>query len=152
MWFFHKWESIKEVFSNIDLGFEFGDKKIYTKHRINQEIEESARQKEFVQQISEVNLNNDSENTIKEIRKEFGKSKNKASQKCKECNKEKIEKEKAEFLDVIYKVYGKYSGNELEKLTHSEKPWINAREGCSPWERSTQYIKDEDIIDYYGSK
>lgn len=65
---------------------------------------------------------------------------------------EKLEEMKAQFLDVIYKVYGKYSGNELERLTHSETPWINAREGYSTWERSTNYIKDEDIIEYYGSK
>lgn len=54
------------------------------------------------------------------------------------------------FLDVIYKVYGKYSGNELEKMTHSELPWIKARNGLKPHEFSQNTILDEDIIKCYG--
>lgn len=97
LWFFHKWGDIKEAISNRDWSVEFGDKKISTKHKANQEIEESAKQKEFVQQISEISINNDSENTIKEIKEEFGNSKKKASQKCKECNKEEIENENSKL-------------------------------------------------------
>jgi len=40
--------------------------------------------------------------------------------------KKSIKESDKELLDLIYKVYGKYSGNRLEALTHSENPWILA--------------------------
>lgn len=63
---------------------------------------------------------------------------------------EKINKEITEFLDIIYTVYGKFSGNELEEMTHSELPWQNARIGVKPWESSQNLIADEDIMQCYG--
>lgn len=64
---------------------------------------------------------------------------------------EGIDKEITDFLDVIYKVYGKYSGNELEKMTHSELPWIKARNGLRAAEFSQNIISDEDIMKCYGN-
>ena len=55
------------------------------------------------------------------------------------------------ILEVVDKHYGKYSGNELERLTHSEKPWRKAREGLSATEKSQNKISDEDIIEYYSA-
>lgn len=63
---------------------------------------------------------------------------------------ENIEKEKTDFLDIIYGIYGRLSGNELEKMTHSETPWIKARNGLKPYEFSQNLISDEDIIECYG--
>ena len=63
---------------------------------------------------------------------------------------ESIDKELKEFLDIIYNVYSKYSGNELEKMTHSELPWIKARRGLQLYEFSQNEISDEDIIEYYS--
>lgn len=54
------------------------------------------------------------------------------------------------FLDTIYRLYGKYSGNELESLTHSEMPWRSARQGKKDYEYSEELIRDEDIMQYYG--
>lgn len=65
---------------------------------------------------------------------------------------EQLEDSITKFLDTIYNVYGKYSGNELEKMTHSELPWQNARQGLKPHEFSQNLIKDEDIILYYGQR
>lgn len=64
-----------------------------------------------------------------------------------------IEDDVRSFLDVIYQIYGKYSGNELENMTHSELPWQNARKKANvkPHERSTEKITDEDIITCYGN-
>lgn len=57
-----------------------------------------------------------------------------------------------DFLDLIYNVYGKYSGNELEAMTHSEIPWIRARHRAGltnlPGSRATEEIQDEDIIEW----
>lgn len=54
-----------------------------------------------------------------------------------------------EFLKQIYRIYGDLNGNELEMLTHSERPWQNARKGFKPWEPSTNPIRLEDMRDYY---
>jgi uncharacterized phage-associated protein len=56
-----------------------------------------------------------------------------------------------EFLNTIYSVYGKYSGNTLERMTHSELPWKEARKGLAPYEHSQNKIKDSDIIKCYSN-
>ena len=61
-----------------------------------------------------------------------------------------IDKDITKFLDIIYNIYGKYSGNELEKMTHSEIPWKRARNGLKPHEFSQNIISDEDIMECYG--
>ena len=63
---------------------------------------------------------------------------------------ENICESNTEFLDKIYDVYGKYSGNELERMTHSELPWIKARNGLKPFEFSQNKINDKDIMICYG--
>jgi len=62
-----------------------------------------------------------------------------------------IDEEVEEFLDIIYNVYGKYSGNELEKMTHNELPWMRARAGLQSHEFSQRLIEDEDIMKCYGN-
>lgn len=66
-------------------------------------------------------------------------------------NIEQMGKSNSEFLDKIYDVYGKYSGNDLERMTHSELPWREARHGLQPHEFSQNKIKDRDIMKCYGS-
>ncbi len=53
-------------------------------------------------------------------------------------------------LEVVDKYYGKYSGNDLERMTHSEMPWKNARKGLRATEKSQNKISDKDILEYYG--
>lgn len=65
-------------------------------------------------------------------------------------NIEQMGKSNSDFLDKIYNVYGKYSGNELERMTHSELPWIKARHGLKPHEFSQNKIEDNDIMICYG--
>lgn len=36
-------------------------------------------------------------------------------------------------LEAVYNTYGKLSGDELERLTHSEEPWKAARGDFKPW-------------------
>lgn len=64
---------------------------------------------------------------------------------------EKMCESNADFLDKIYDVYGNYSGNKLEMMTHSELPWKEARKGLAPYEHSKNKIKDSDIIKCYGN-
>ncbi len=58
-------------------------------------------------------------------------------------------------VDLIRSVilaYGKMSPFELVYLTHSEKPWLEAREGLSPVESSTKLISWDSMKEYYGAK
>ena len=56
-----------------------------------------------------------------------------------------------EFLQNIYKVYGHLSANELELLTHTEDPWINARQGKSEWQPGYDSISLDDMKRYYSN-
>lgn len=57
--------------------------------------------------------------------------------------------EKREILDVIIKYFGYYNGKALEKMSHYETPWINARKGLLPTENSNNIINKKDIKEYF---
>jgi uncharacterized phage-associated protein len=63
-----------------------------------------------------------------------------------------IAEESIEILDAVYDAYGKLSGDDLEFLTHSEKPWIEARKGLNEWEPSHNIIKEDTMAKYYKEK
>lgn len=48
-------------------------------------------------------------------------------------------------LDAVYEEYMPKAAFELVALTHSEKPWLEARQGKSATEASSEQIKDETI-------
>ena len=62
---------------------------------------------------------------------------------------ENLKQETKDFLDKIVSIYGKYTGNQLEDLTHNETPWIEARHGLPPNVRSREPLKDDIIYSYY---
>lgn len=64
---------------------------------------------------------------------------------------ENIPLEIKKFLDTIFEVYGKYSGNELEVLTHNEMPWKKARNGLKYNIPSNAKLDDKDIYEYYSN-
>lgn len=49
-----------------------------------------------------------------------------------------------DFLDEVYKVFGGFSGYELEQLTHQEEPWRAAR-GKLPADAPCTEIIDKDL-------
>ena len=58
-------------------------------------------------------------------------------------------------LDVIYDVLddlSKWSGLELETITHKETPWIEARDGYGPSDICTVTISKESMKAYYKSE
>jgi len=63
-----------------------------------------------------------------------------------------LDKDELDHIDVILETYARFSGTQLENMTHDEKPWIKAREGYSPSSRCTVTINNEDIINYYASR
>lgn len=60
------------------------------------------------------------------------------------------EKER-EVIDLVVNTFGMYGGKVLEKITHRENPWIDAREGYSENEPSQEEISKEAIKDYFVS-
>lgn len=63
-----------------------------------------------------------------------------------------ISSEDAEFVDFILENYLKYSGAELERLSHSEMPWIKTRGSLNVNERCDKVIDPNLMIEYYGKK
>lgn len=57
-----------------------------------------------------------------------------------------------DVLDQVWAVYGGFSGNELESITHKEDPWIMARRGCTASSPSSSPISDSIIFDYYNKR
>lgn len=57
----------------------------------------------------------------------------------------------SELLESVWLTYGEKSGNELEALSHSEKPWIEARAGLKDNERSDNPISTATMHEFYNS-
>ena len=57
-----------------------------------------------------------------------------------------------DVLQAVYNTYGPLSGDQLERLTHSEQPWIEARGNLKPWEGCTEEISLSTMRVYYGEK
>lgn len=58
------------------------------------------------------------------------------------------EKER-EIIDLVLDTFGMYSGKMLECITHKETPWIQARDGYYPSERSNVVIEKDSIKKYF---
>lgn len=56
------------------------------------------------------------------------------------------------FLDNVYSTYGNYDADTLERITHSEMPWQNARQDCTPGMYSRNPISLNDMKNYYGER
>lgn len=57
-----------------------------------------------------------------------------------------------DILNQVWDVYGHYSGNQLEAISHQETPWINARNGLPPYEPCDNLISDECIFLYFNEQ
>lgn len=61
----------------------------------------------------------------------------------------------AEQLKMIHKVlsvYAPYSADELERINHSEYPWLKTREGLKKNEHCNKQIPDDLIKEFYRVK
>ena len=54
-----------------------------------------------------------------------------------------------ELIAMVVSTFGMYSGKTLERITHKETPWLEARENCMPEEHSNQVISKEAIKGYF---
>lgn len=65
-------------------------------------------------------------------------------------NTKTIDKDTQDFLGIVWNTYGEFDGWQLESLTHSESPWINARGNLSELQRCTNIISADDMIKCYS--
>jgi uncharacterized phage-associated protein len=55
-------------------------------------------------------------------------------------------------LEEVWRVYGNLDAYDLERLTHSEEPWLRARGGIAPDVSSHAVIMKDWMRDYYSSR
>lgn len=55
------------------------------------------------------------------------------------------------LLDAVWCTYGDKDGDQLEILSHQEKPWIKARAGAGEFEPSTNKINPSTMREFYLS-
>lgn len=63
-----------------------------------------------------------------------------------------IDPQTQEILDDVWDTYGQFTAKRLEELTHSEVPWIDARQGCGPGDLSNAIISHDAMRAYYAAK
>ena len=53
------------------------------------------------------------------------------------------------FARQIYFSYGDLDGDDLERLNHTEMPWLKARGNLKPWQNCERVISEDDMKEYY---
>lgn len=54
-------------------------------------------------------------------------------------------------IDAVIDAYAKLTAQQLSDLTHNERPWVDARAGIPPTERSGAEITRESMQSFYAS-
>jgi uncharacterized phage-associated protein len=67
-------------------------------------------------------------------------------------NPENLTGRQKRVIDLILGFYGPQSSDYLSKLTHSEKPWLDARKGVADGQPSSNVISHRDMAEYYSSQ
>ena len=61
-----------------------------------------------------------------------------------------LEKSITDHLDAVYSEYGRFSAWDLERMTHQEGPWQEARRGLAIDEEGHKPISIEDMQTFYS--
>lgn len=69
-----------------------------------------------------------------------------------EFDTSKFDDKVLDVLNAVYDTYGDLTGDQLESLTHSEEPWIQARGSLKPWETSVAPITCDVMRTYYSKE
>ena len=59
--------------------------------------------------------------------------------------------EQIDVLESVWDTYGEYGADQLEALTHSEKPWLEQRKGLGKFEGSNNLISRNTMKEFYQS-
>ena len=60
-----------------------------------------------------------------------------------------LTKEQIDWVNYVLGEFSSLSGPELEALTHSEAPWIDARKGFGPADRCNNFIPKPAMAEFY---
>lgn len=63
---------------------------------------------------------------------------------------EELGEQEKHVIDLVVNSFGKYSGKVLEKITHNETPWKNARTDYEPLQPSREIIDKSEILQYFS--
>lgn len=66
-------------------------------------------------------------------------------------NSSKLSQLQKDDIDSVLSFYGNRTSQWLIDQTHSEQPWIKARDGVAPYESSSNEISLQAMTDYYSS-
>lgn len=69
-----------------------------------------------------------------------------------ENGKTETDRDKIELINAVFGKYSIHSSLELELLSHSETPWIEARQGLSPVETGNNTISEKTMLSFYSGK
>ena len=62
-----------------------------------------------------------------------------------------LTEEEKKVIDLVVNTFGLYGGKVLERITHSEETWINARRGYADGIPSNELLPKTEIMKYYKS-
>ena len=68
-----------------------------------------------------------------------------------EGRSDKIIGNQSECVKHVLSTLGQLNGQQLSELTHSERPWLDARGSCADGDCCSNVITKQAIKDYYGS-
>lgn len=87
--------------------------------------------------------------------KQFGWKKLKINEEDLSMVKERLSKvfteEQNDLLSAVWDTYGEFSADELETLTHREKPWLEKRKGLGKFDNCNKIIDKQTMKEYYQS-
>lgn len=64
---------------------------------------------------------------------------------------EKLTEDEKETIDVVLGAYGHLNGQQLSDLSHSERPWREARKGVKDGASSTNEVSKEVMQEFYSA-
>ena len=70
----------------------------------------------------------------------------------KETDKSNIPEEFLSFSQEVFNAYGHLSGDDLERINHSESPWKDARGNRQPWEHCNRVISEDSMRSFYRER
>ena len=62
-----------------------------------------------------------------------------------------LKQNEIETIDAVMLAYGDMDANQLSNLTHSERPWYEAREGIADGKRSEAVILPESMQEFFNA-
>jgi uncharacterized phage-associated protein len=69
-----------------------------------------------------------------------------------DCSFPNLSEDDQDFINGILEAYAPYSDVQLEKMTHDEFPWIEARDGYMPYHRCEVEISETTMATYYAKR